>query len=310
MTESKSQRHILIVVSAKGEMSANSSSPESMMESAVFSHSQSNAALSQPNGEAETVQPEAPRANKLSTRLSESVPLDPGPIEAIRSLLERLGVADELVAPVLQVEAERPLGFAKRQLELLAVNKIETNAYLHSPITSAALMPLAPLPAILSQADSFSESSMRLDQLVLKPPDNGGPRQRLYDTVSVSFTPSVTLRSPEFEMGFNPVSQPGHVWADSASHPSSLELVWWERIKPPNMAACRRFLREAIKTLSRRTGLATHCSWPTFESERNDACCLLYSSSLWFSISIAGHGRGASRCLRCSPLSLDSLTSW
>src|SRR6266550_5555083 len=128
---------------------------------------------------------------------------------------------------------------SKRQPTLLAVSKIETSAYLHSPITSVALTPLAPLPAILSQADSFSKSSMRLDQLVLKPPDNRGPRRCLYDTVSVSFTPSVTPRSPEFEMGFNPVSQPGHVWADSASHPLSLELVWWEHIKPPNMAACR-----------------------------------------------------------------------
>src|SRR6266576_4276194 len=60
-----------------------------------------------------------------------------------------------------------------------------------------------------------------------------------------------TPRSPEFEMGFNPVSQPGHVWANPTSHSSSLELVWWERIKPLNMAACRRFLREAVKTLSR-----------------------------------------------------------
>src|SRR6266576_3387702 len=126
---------------------------------------------------------------------------------------------------------------SKRQPTLLAVSKIETSAYLHSPITSAALTPLAPLPAILSQADSFSESSMRLDQLVLKPPDNGGPRWHLYDTVSVSFTPSVTPRSPEFEMGFNPISQPGHVWANPTSRSSSLELVWWERIKPPNKVA-------------------------------------------------------------------------
>src|SRR6266550_4737685 len=51
---------------------------------------------------------------------------------------------------------------SKRQPMLLAVSKIETSAYMHSPITSAALTPLAPLPAILSQADSFSESSMRL----------------------------------------------------------------------------------------------------------------------------------------------------
>src|SRR6266576_5441498 len=191
MTESKSQRHILIVVSAKGEMSANSSSPESMMESAVFSHSQSNAALSQPNGEAETVQPEAPRANKLSTRLSESVPLDPGPIEAIRSLLERLGVADELVPPVLQVEAERPLGFAKRQLELLVVSKIETSAYLHSPITSAALTPLTPLPAFLSQVISISQPSFGLDWLLLKPPDGVSFKRCLHDTVSLNPLPSV-----------------------------------------------------------------------------------------------------------------------
>src|SRR6266576_6863555 len=141
-----------------------------------------------------------------------------------------------------------------RQPALLAVNKAETSAQSHSPITSAALTPLAPLPAILSQADSFSKSSMRLDQLVLKPPDNGGPSRRLYDTVSVSFTLSITPRSHEFEMGFNPVSQPSHVWANPTSRSSSLELVWWERIKPPNKVAyTRRFLYEIVNTLNKRT---------------------------------------------------------
>ena len=163
--------------------------------------------------------------------------------------------------PALEDVGQSCRGSAKRQPELLVVSETETSAYPHSPITSVALTPLAPLPAILSQADSFSESSMRLDQLVLKPPDNGGPRRRLYDTVSVSFTPSVTPRSPEFEMGFNPVSQPGHVWANPTSHSSSLELVWWERIKPPNKVAYRRLLYEAVNTLNKRAYSVTHLGW-------------------------------------------------
>src|SRR6266576_2598433 len=243
----------------------------------------------QPHSDVETF-PSQPETQRLSKERSESIPKFAEPacdtsdvggqewrtvqlveaVEADRRSAEHLEeikeISDELVMPALE-EAEQPPNLMERQPELLAVSKAETSAQSHSPIPSAALTPLAPLPAILSRAMSINQPSLGLDWLLLKPPDGVGFKQCPYDTVSVSFTSSVTLRSPEFEMGFNPISQPGHVWADSASHPSSLELVWWERIKPPNMAACRRFLREAVKTLSRRTGLATHCSWPTLHRD-------------------------------------------
>src|SRR6266550_5573232 len=110
---------------------------------------------------------------------------------------QRSPAFDEFVCWTLKDPPDRMTeSESKRQPTLLAVSKIETSAYMHSPITSAALTLLAPLPAILSQADSFSESSMRLDQLVLKPPDNGGPRRCLHDTVSSKLSLSVERHSP------------------------------------------------------------------------------------------------------------------
>ena len=176
------------------------------------------------------------------------------PSVQLTSAIRTCQPSDNLIPPVEAIS---------RWPESLVVSKIETNTISPSPIASVALTPLAHLPAFLSQVNSISQPSLGLDWLLLKPPNGVGFKRCLYDAVSVSFISSVTLRSPEFEMGFNPISQPGHLWADSTSHPSSLELVWWECIKPPNMAACQRFLREAIKMLSRQTGLATHCSWPT-----------------------------------------------
>src|SRR6266576_6135711 len=64
-------------------------------------------------------------------------------------------------------------------------------------------------PAIPLQAKSIDQPSLGLDWLLLKPPDGVSFKRCLHDTISVSFTLSVTPRSPEFEMGFNPVSQPG-----------------------------------------------------------------------------------------------------
>ena len=217
--------------------------------------------LLQPHSDVETF-PSQPEIQRLSKERSESIPKFAEPacdtsdvggqerrtvqlveaVEADRRSAERLEeikeISDELVMPALE-EAEQPPNLMERQPELLAVSKAETSAQSHSPIPSAAFTPLTPLPAFLSRAMSINQPSLGLDWLLLKPPDGVGFKQCLYDTISVSFTLSVTLRSPEFEMGFNPVSQPGHVWADSASHPSSLELVWWEHIKPLNMAACR-----------------------------------------------------------------------
>src|SRR6266550_2261035 len=159
-------------------------------------------------------------------------------VEAIRCSVEHLDeiseISEEPVVPALEDVGQSCRGSAKRQPELLVVSETETSAYLHSPITSVALTPLPQSPAVPLQAKSIDRPSLGLDWLLWKPPDGVGFKQCLYDTISVSFTLSVTPRSPEFEMGFNPVSQPGHVWANPTSRSSSLELVWWERIKPPN----------------------------------------------------------------------------
>src|SRR6266550_3756586 len=263
MTESKSRRHILIVVSEKEKMSANSGSPESMMESASFSHSQSNAALSQPNGEAETVppaQPEAPRANELSTGLSESVPLDPRHIEAIRSSLEHLGVADELVPPVLQVEAERPLGFTKRRPELLVVSKIETSAYLHSPITSAALTPLTPLPAFLSQAMSINQPSLGLDWLLLNPP------------------PSVVRHSPKHQVARRPpIPKPGRPWA-YPRRSQNVECGWRARCKPPSVVVTTKRRSDCVVSIIINLSASEHLpsSEAAFVLPISPPACLLW----------------------------------
>src|SRR6266550_579180 len=45
------------------------------------------------------------------------------------------------------------------------------------------------------------------------------------------------------------------------SCPSGLELVWWERIKPPNKVAYRWLLYEAVNTLNKRAYSVTHLGW-------------------------------------------------
>jgi len=197
------------------------------------------------------------------------------------------------VVPALEDVGQSCRGSAKRQPELLVVSETETSAYPHSPITSVALTPLPQSPAVPLQAESIDRPSLGLDWLLLKPPNNVGFKQCLYDTISVSFTLSVTPRSPEFEMGFNPVSQPGHVWANPTSRSSSLELVWWERIKPPNKVAYRWLLYEAVNTLNKRAYSVTHLGWNATTPRRS-----LCSSFLQPLLRIAGRGRQTSRCPR------------
>src|SRR6266550_929831 len=230
MTDPDTLRQVPSVVSENEKASGALRSPESTVESVVLSHSQPEAVLSQPNGPAEAASllPETLRANKRLTKRSKSTPKFTGPthdtsnigvqkgrtvqlveaVEADRRSAERLEeikeISDKLVMPALE-EAERPPNLMEQQPELLAVSKAEMSAQSHSPIPSAALTPLTPLPAFLSRAMSINQPSLGLDWLLLKPPDGVGFKQCLYDTISVSFTLSVTLRSPEFEMGFNPV---------------------------------------------------------------------------------------------------------
>jgi len=124
------------------------------------------------------------------------------------------------VKPAL-AEAERPFGFTKRRPELLVVNKTETSAYPHSPITPVALTPLALSPAFLSQANSNGQLSLELNWLVLRPLDNGCLLWCPYDAVTASLTSSAERHSLEFEMGFMPVSEPGYARVNPYCFPNS-----------------------------------------------------------------------------------------
>src|SRR6266566_2867832 len=173
----------------------------------------------QPHSDIETF-PSQPETQRLSKEHSESIPKFAEPacdtsdvggqerrtvqlveaVEADRRSAERLEeikeISDELVMPALE-EAEQPPNLMERQLELLAVSKAETSAQSHSPIPSAALTPLAPLPAFLSQAMSINQPSLGLDWLLLKPPDGARIERCLHDTVNSKPFPSVEQHSPE-----------------------------------------------------------------------------------------------------------------
>ncbi|KAF8328768.1 hypothetical protein F5887DRAFT_1186105 [Amanita rubescens] len=245
--KSEPLRHIPDVVSENEKASVSIRSPELSMESALPSRSQPEAVSLQPNKAIVPAlsQPEVQRADKLSTESSESVQPDDGvredcsvqPVEAVvanRCSAEHLETEKVSVEPVIPalIEVEQPLDSTKRQPELLVVSKTETSARLHSPIPSTALTPFALSPAILSQADSLSESSMRLDQLVLKPPDDGGPQRYPYNAVSLLFASSaIRTHSP-------PVSKP--VFSRDYHCILSVERWWWARFKPPNMAVAAK----------------------------------------------------------------------
>ncbi|KAF8332896.1 hypothetical protein F5887DRAFT_1080570 [Amanita rubescens] len=118
----------------------------------------------------------------------------------------------------------------------------------HPPIPLTALTPFALLPAVLSQADSFSESSMRLGQLVLKPPDDEGPQRYPYRAVSFLFPLSAIVHSPEPKTGSRPVSKPAFFQAYSCC-PQSVERWWRARGKPPNIAVkAKRRLNNVVNT--------------------------------------------------------------
>ena len=117
---------------------------------------------------------------------------------------------------------------------------------LHSLVPSVILTPLATLPASSPQALSFNHLGNELIQFRLKPPDYGGPKRYLYDTVHSLLTSGVERRVPSLlKTGLPLVFKPGYVWAGDAPHPSSLELVWWEHIKPPKMTICQWFIHGA-----------------------------------------------------------------
>ena len=290
--EPESPRRVLNVV-GMNKASASSRLPESTVESA--------AASSRSCSEAETppVQPETPRANELSTECSEPVPKyaesmreasDVGvrlgcserpvvAVEANRRSVERLAEAEEvsgeLARPAL-VDGERSCGYAERRPASPTVSKTEPRAGLHSLIPLEALTPSACLPSFIPQANPFNQPSLELGRSVLKSPYNGSFQRHPCNTVSASFISAMTPRSPEYEMGLSPVSKPDYTWADPVSRPSSLELVWWERTKPPNTAACRWFLYETVNTLSKRVGSATYPGRPLTPSNVTPPLSLMF----------------------------------
>ena len=319
MAESgSSRRQVLNVVSEKEKASISVRLPESMVESAAASSRlRSEAVLPQLHGKTETPpkQSETPRANELSTECSESVSSYAEPMRDASSVSVRLGcsawpvvaaetdrhsferlveteeVSEELVPPAL-IEGVWP-SIARGQSTSLVVGEVETSAHSHSRVPSVALTPFAPLPVTLLQALTLGQLSAELIWFHLKPPDNGCTRPRSYNAVSLSFAaPNTGKHSLEYEMDSLPVSKPDCAWADPASRPPTrLEPVWWERVKPPNTATYVEFLYETVSTLSERTGLAAHRSWPLTLWDMISLRRLPCPSSPWRVPRVVGLGR-------------------
>ena len=283
-TEPVMLRHELDVVSENEKASISRRSPEFTEESlnVVLSYSQSEAAPLQPHGEVWTppLQPETPRANELSAEFPESLQMLTGPkrdmsddgvqeeratlsVEvdvAVRCLDEHLDeipeISEEPVVPALADVDLSLRGSARQQPAHRAVSETKTRAHLCSPVPSVALTPLALSSASLLQAHPIDKPSLELDRSALKSPYNGSFQWRSRDAVSLSFTtPNAGRRSLEYEMGSSPISKPNYTLADAASYPSSLELVWWERIKPPDTAAHGRSLYESCQYLEQANRL-------------------------------------------------------
>ena len=164
-------------------------------------------------------------------------------VEAARYSNEHLktetSVLKELARPASQVlEGEWVPWPAEQQPVSPVVSINETRALLHSPISPVALTLLAHSPIFLLQADSLCQLRVGPD-LVPKPLDDGGPLWYLDAAASSLFSSRVEQCSPTLlKMGSPPVSKPGLVWTGDTSHFSSLELVWWERMKLPDMTTC------------------------------------------------------------------------
>ncbi|KAF8332894.1 hypothetical protein F5887DRAFT_1162309 [Amanita rubescens] len=142
------------VVSGGGKANLSTRSPRSTVENVKFSNSKPEAVWLQPN---ETVgaMPHQCEADLPYSGCSESVSMLARPTQTA-------DVSEEPATPALQVpEGEQTIASTKRQLTSLA-------------------------------ADSFSESSMRPGQLVLKPPDEGGPQQYPCDAIMHSFSSNRT----------------------------------------------------------------------------------------------------------------------
>ena len=111
-----------------------------------------------------------------------------------------------------------------------------------------------------------------------KPPNaTVTPIRRSHRVVNINDEPSATKHLPSAEAAFVlPISSSAYaLWMFGLQHPS-LELVWWERTKPPNMAACRRFLYEAVNALSKRVGSATYPGRPLTPSNAMPPLSLMF----------------------------------
>ncbi|KAF8350324.1 hypothetical protein F5887DRAFT_1070517 [Amanita rubescens] len=165
-------------------------------------------------------------------------------VEAARCSLEHLetesSVLKELVMPDPRIlEGEWSPGPAERQP--ICVNKTETTgARMRSPIASAALTPLACLPAFLSQAVPSSRPSSELSGLIAKSPGEGDCEWWSLMVTNLSKMSGVETRSPKIKTSVSQlVSKPTMLWASSSRY-SNIELCWRARCKPPNAVASNR----------------------------------------------------------------------
>ncbi|KAF8694545.1 hypothetical protein AX14_002013, partial [Amanita brunnescens Koide BX004] len=252
------------------------------------------------------LQPEALRANKLPTESSESTQvfsqfkhkkskdgiwecspvLSLEAIEANRHSYEHLGESEEvmreLAFPVLS-EDEQYLRNAEQQPMSWVVSITRMRWELCSLACSLALMLLAALPASSLHPFSISQSGIKLIPFRPKPLSYRDANCYLYGAVSSMPVLGVEQHAPSLlKMGLTAVIKLDYVWAGNTPRPSSLELVWWEHMKLPNMAACRQFLCRAVNSLSKRKGLETHISWLAVPW-----ITMMHTSSMLFLISAA-----------------------
>ena len=97
---------------------------------------------------------------------------------------------------------------------------------MHSPVTSAALMPFSPLPASISQALPANQPSYELSGLLAKSPCEGDCEWRLLRVANLSNVLGIEICLPKPKTGVLPlVSRHSNIWA-SVSCCLGVELEW------------------------------------------------------------------------------------
>ena len=119
-----------------------------------------------------------------------------------------------------------------------------------------------------------------------------GPQQRDSSVVSNNVDLSALWHLPVAEAALalhNTLSAHLLLWMLS-SHKSSLEVVWWERAKLPNMAAYQRSLYEAVNALTKQNDPAAYPSRSSSLWDVTMLCHLPCPSSPWRVPCITGLG--------------------